>query len=1641
MSGSIISKARLFFDELRRRRVLGAAATYVIVGWMVWEVADVAFPALGLPEWTLTLVIALTLVGFPLALVLGWAYDLKPEGVVRTPDRSEEAHPPDDESATEVGLRWARVQVHLRRLVDENPASRRAYLERLAEEEPGIVSEVESFLHAHDSAGPVDNVIEWLGRERGGASPEPGSKVAQYRLGRRLGGGGMGVVYEAVDERLERQVALKFLAPSISATEEAKARFLVEAKAAATLDHPNVCTILEVGEDDSGCLFLAMPYYDGETLRSRIQRGPLELEETLGIVRQIAEGLGAAHRRGIVHRDIKPANVILTESGVAKIVDFGVAKMADSALTRTGAALGSVSYMSPEQTRGEEVDHRSDLWSVGVVLFEMIGGRRPFLGHDEHAIRSAILSKAPPSLQSYRPDAATVLGPILERALSKEPEARYATAAELIADIDRVRSSELPRTTDLAMPVLEPGERRICTIVSARLARFEQLIDELGPEEFRSVSQRIGAAISEAVTAERGVVISSDGPRHNAVFGIPMTREDDGRRAVCAALSIRERVRGIGGQIEADLGVRLTCRTGVDSGHVVVRQDPGTMDYDVSGRPLRVAKELARRAPDDEILITSDCRRLVASSVETGPTAEIEITSEDERVCAHTLLSAASEETTLEARSEQGLTEFLGREEELSTLRRLARETAAVGGRVVQVVGEPGVGKSRLVLEFARGLDRSRFRVLIARALPVSRGTSYAPIADILRRIIRGEAEEGRELGGQAVVDTLLDLGEELRPSIPLILRMLSLGHPDYPFPKHLPGDEVRVAIVESVAGLFSLLSSELPLVLVFEDWHWADDASTSALRQLAEVAPSFPILLVTTIRPGYGVDLNQLPGISTVAVEPLGPETSAAVLGSVLGADAVDDDLARVITTRTAGNPFFIEEFGTDLLEQGVVTVGDGTARLVERAKVRLPDSVQAVIRTRLDRMDPLAKGVLFTASVIGREFGRSLLEEVGDRPQQLDGALDALKASGLVQQTRVLPEAVYRFKHALAQEVTYESLLAHQRRMIHRKVAEALEARATSGEDRFDLLAYHFAGARAWAEAMPHGIEAARRSVELSENHDALAMLDQVTDEWAPQLDPTEETDRLLMEALFMKERVLDRSGLREAQQAAIDRLEAVVERVGDVRDQMELELRQGDLFATIGRYDESERVLARTLERSRRADDLDMQCKALRSLGMTWWYQDDGREAEVLGLLEEALELERTHNVGEGEVGDRANICTILLSMGELGRALQAAEDLRDRVGPDDVHGTHLANYHLGRCHQALGNDERALEFYQRAASFTTYDVQSSFVRSSIAGIQVKLGEPEKALETYALMIEDARRYGHTDALARALGWSAAVLEELGREAEAVPLLEEARALFGSLQDRAAEADVAVSLASLYDGLGRAQEAVAAWGTVRHLARRQGDGSLELQALEGLAEATREHFGEDDLAVPLYEEASAMAESLGNREGAARILNSLGVIAWNRGDLEAAREFYERALDASRATDRADDRVLLLASLGAVHRKSGRLDDAIAVIEEAIEESGRKDTNPMLRGYAQGVLGDALLQKKDLEGAERAYSESLALRRRLGDERGEAWMLVKLCDVEERRGALDRVRELNSRAYEIASRIDDPELMRASTGRERY
>ena len=321
---------------------------------------------------------------------------------------------------------------------------RTAYLDRACQDDPTLRQEVESLLQGFLRADEILHELEQPAspvREEADAVPDQmiSRSVPHYQIVEKLGGGGMGVVYKARHRQLDRFAALKFLSPHLSADDEAKQRFIHEAQTASGLDHANICTIFDIGETDSGQLYIAMAYYEGETLKKKIRQGPLPVAEALDYAVQIAEGLSKAHAGGIVHRDVKPDNVMVTREGVVKLVDFGIAKMGDMSLTQTGRTMGTVAYMSPEQARGEEVDARADVWSLGVVLYEMMTGQRPFQGNYAQAVVFALLNEDPVPTSRLNPDLPPDVEHIVDKCLAKRQEDRYQTAAALFADLYRVR--------------------------------------------------------------------------------------------------------------------------------------------------------------------------------------------------------------------------------------------------------------------------------------------------------------------------------------------------------------------------------------------------------------------------------------------------------------------------------------------------------------------------------------------------------------------------------------------------------------------------------------------------------------------------------------------------------------------------------------------------------------------------------------------------------------------------------------------------------------------------------------------------------------------------------------------------------------------------------------------------------------------------------------------------------------------------------------------------------------------------------------------------------------------------------------------------------------------------------------------------
>jgi serine/threonine-protein kinase len=401
--------------------------------------------------------------------------------------------------------RWRHIDEVFDAVLDRLPAEREVYLEKACAGDRELRAQVEALLDAYERTQgrfeePVSPLSAAVVEYRDDLPLD--RQVGPFRLLQEIGRGGMGVVYEAEDTRLGRRVALKALPPYLGVGREAKLRFQAEARAVSALDHPNIATLYETDETEEGQLYMVFAYYDGETLGARIARGPLPAKEAIEIAVGIAEGLGAAHRSRIIHRDVKPSNVLLSEGSGVKLLDFGVAKMAGDDLTGEGVRLGTAAYMSPEHARGWPLDERADLWSLGVVLYEMLTGARPFRGDDPPSVFHSILNEEPTPPASLQLEVPEAPERIVEKLLCKDPAGRYQGTEDLLADLRAVQAGGPPSVAVREPPpAWRPRIRRLAVLPLANLTGnpdqehlvhgvHDALIAELGKVRALGVTSR-----------------------------------------------------------------------------------------------------------------------------------------------------------------------------------------------------------------------------------------------------------------------------------------------------------------------------------------------------------------------------------------------------------------------------------------------------------------------------------------------------------------------------------------------------------------------------------------------------------------------------------------------------------------------------------------------------------------------------------------------------------------------------------------------------------------------------------------------------------------------------------------------------------------------------------------------------------------------------------------------------------------------------------------------------------------------------------------------------------------------------------------------------------------------------------------------
>jgi predicted ATPase len=536
-------------------------------------------------------------------------------------------------------------------------------------------------------------------------------------------------------------------------------------------------------------------------------------------------------------------------------------------------------------------------------------------------------------------------------------------------------------------------------------------------------------------------------------------------------------------------------RVGLNSGEVVVRAISNDlhMDYSAVGLTTVLAARMEQLATPGSILLTAATLRLVEGMVQVNPLGPVPVKGAAEPVEVFELLRASTLRRRLQAAAARGLTRFVGRAAELAAVRQALSLAGAGHGQVVAVVGEAGVGKSRLIYEVVHSHHTPGWRVLESASVSYGKATPYFPVVDLLKRYAHVEDTDEPRTVRAKITGQVLTLDETLQETIPALLWLLDILPDDSPF-RMLEAPQRRQRALEALRRVLLRESQVQPLLLVCEDLHWIDTETQALLDTLVESLPTARLLLLVNYRPEYQHGWGSTTYYTQVRLDPLPPTSADALLQSMLGDDPSLAPLTRLLIERTEGNPFFLEESVRALVETGILAGEPGAYRLTRPLPdITVPATVQAVLAARIDRLPPDAKRLLQTAAVIGMEVSFPLLQAVaGMAPETLHRGLAQLQGAEFLYETHLFPGRVHTFKHALTQNVAYQSLLTSTRQQVHRQIAQALESLfPETAETQTELLAHHYTEAALPEPAVAYWLRAGQQASDRSAHVEAISHL----------------------------------------------------------------------------------------------------------------------------------------------------------------------------------------------------------------------------------------------------------------------------------------------------------------------------------------------------------------------------------------------------------------------------------------------------------------------------------------------------------------------------------------------------------------------
>jgi predicted ATPase/class 3 adenylate cyclase len=1023
------------------------------------------------------------------------------------------------------------------------------------------------------------------------------------------------------------------------------------------------------------------------------------------------------------------------------------------------------------------------------------------------------------------------------------------------------------------------GERKHVTVLFADLKGSMELLADRDPEEARQLLDPVLERMMAAVHRYEGLVNQVMGDGIMALFGAPIAHEDHAVRACYAALAMQDTIGRYGEALRRTQGLDVQIRVGLNAGEVVVRAIGNDlhMDYTAVGQTTHLAARMEQLARPGSTLLTAETLRLVEGLVRVTALGPVPVKGLDAPVEVFELVGASALRGRFQARVAGGLTRFVGREPELTALHRILERAGAGYGQVVALVGEAGVGKSRLVYEFAHSHQTKGWRVLESASVSYGKATPYFPVIDLLQRYAHIEERDDTRTRRAKVTGQVVTLDETLQGIVPALLALLDALPPDSPF-LHLDPPQRRQRTLDALTRVLLRESQAQPLLLVCEDLHWIDSETQGLLDRLLDRLPTARLVLLVNYRPEYQHGWGSKTYYTQLRLDPLPPANANAVLQALLGDDPSLASLTPLLIARTEGNPFFLEESVHTLVETGVLVGAPGAYRLAKTVdSLQVPATVQAVLAARIDRLPAEEKRLLQTAAVIGTEVPLPLLQAVAELPEDaLHRSLMHLQAAEFLYETRLFPDHAYTFKHALTHEVAYSSVLQERRRVLHARIVAALEALAGDRvAEQAERLAHHALRGEVWDKALAYCQQAGGKAMERSAYREAAGYFEQALSALP-----------YLPEQRAMREQAIDlRLALRSALAPSGDsgRILAYLHEAESLAATLDDSHRLGQVLRLLsfhfyerGAYDQAIAAAQRALALATATGDVVLHALANRALGHAYRFQGDYRRAiDCLGQAAAALEgmwrRERFGSIVLPAVAVRQDlaVCHAELGMFAEGRAL-GEEGLR--IAEAVAHPASLmwASWAVGLLALRQGDLRRALPLLERAVGLCReVDLSAWF--------------PE---------------------MAAALG-AAYTLD--GRVADAVPLLTQAME-----QTTATERFADQALCGL--ALGEAQELAGCLAEAHALAERAlahaqayKERSHQAYAMRLLGDiAERREHPETEQAAAHYRQALALAEELGMRPLQAHCHLGLGTWYAKSGQAEHARSELATAIALYRAME---------------------------------------------------------------------------------------------------------------------------------------